>query len=99
MTIPEIIKTIETLELDHEPHSWPAVRMDFLIAAKEKLQEIYPPRFVMGDNKRFHTRVYGSERGQTFEVYGQGLDQWCDCLDENRAKVIAESLENYFDAN
>ena len=39
MTIPEIIETIETLELDHEPHGWPAVRMDFLIAAKEKLQE------------------------------------------------------------
>lgn len=56
-----------------------------------------PPRFKMGDNKRFHYRIYGSENGQRYEVYTVGLNQWAECLNEEAAKIICEALEKYYD--
>lgn len=56
-----------------------------------------PPKRAMGDKKRFHYRIYGSERGQKYEIYTMGLNQWAECDDEERAKTICEALEKYFD--
>ena len=56
-----------------------------------------PERFSMGDNKRFHWRNIGTMSGQIFEVYSVGLELWAECLTLEKAKIVAESLEEYFD--
>ena len=55
-----------------------------------------PEPFVIGDGKRFHWRVYGSEKGQRYEVYSIGMDQWAECADAERAEAIASALESFY---
>ncbi len=62
----------------------------------------YPPapeRFAMGDNRRFHWRIYGSENGQRYEVYSIGLEQWAECLTPDHAKAVADALEALYERN
>jgi hypothetical protein len=44
----------------------------------------------MGDNRRFHCRVYN---GDKWQVYGLGLDHVCECDSDPIALMIAEALE------
>lgn len=39
MPTPVLIDEITIMELDHSPNGWPCVRMDFLVAVKERLEE------------------------------------------------------------
>lgn len=47
----------------------------------------------MGDGRRFHWRVYGTNNGQRYEVYSINLKQWADCATPEEANVICDALE------
>ena len=50
----------------------------------------------MGDGRRFHWRVYGTNGGQRYEVYSIGLQQWADCATPEEANVICDALEAFY---
>jgi len=54
-----------------------------------------PERFSMGDNKRFHIRTCSSV-DYDWQVYTEGLTYCIGCDTEEQAKIIAESLKQYF---
>ena len=56
-----------------------------------------PERFTMGDNRRFHWRIYGCERGQRYEVYSIGLVQWAECTTPEHAAACADALEAMYE--
>jgi hypothetical protein len=51
----------------------------------------------MGDNRRFHWRVYGTARGQRYEVYSIGLEQWAECTTPEQAAAVADALESFYE--
>ena len=47
-------------------------------------------RHARGDGRRFHVRTYN---GGLWQVYGIGLHHICECLTQQVAEMVANSLE------
>lgn len=53
-----------------------------------------PDRF-SGSGKRFHWRRYNDR----FEVYSVRLFQWAECDSPEKARIVADALEQFYSSN